>query len=94
MKLQAFVSHLHMKLAGNTSRFLKPQHQLQYSFGLLMGQGFAQVEAYITDKGINLTDVPVLITVFEMVFEDLDRVTRAEQKLEALKHMNHDITTY
>jgi chromosome segregation ATPase len=36
-KLRSFVSHLCMKLTGNASCFPNPQHQLQYTFGLLVG---------------------------------------------------------
>jgi hypothetical protein len=43
-KLRSFVSHLHMKLAGDASCFSNPQHQLQYTFELLVGQAFMQVE--------------------------------------------------
>jgi hypothetical protein len=53
-----------------------------------------QVKAYITDNGINLTDVPALITVLEIVFGDPDRVVTAEQKWEALKQTNCDFSTY
>jgi hypothetical protein len=50
-----------------------------------VGQYFAQVEAYITDGGINLADVPALITVLETAFWDPDCLTTVERKLEALK---------
>jgi hypothetical protein len=53
-----------------------------------------QVEAYITDRGINLTDVLALIIVLEMAFRDPDHVAIVEQKLEALKQTNYDFSTY
>jgi hypothetical protein len=83
-----------MKLAGNASHFPNPQHQLRYTFGLLVGQAFMQVEAYITNEGNNLTDVPALITVLEMAFRDPDHVVTAERKLEILKRTNYDFSTY
>jgi hypothetical protein len=43
-KLQSFVSHLRMKLAGDASRFPNPQ-QPQYIFGLQVCQAFTQVKA-------------------------------------------------
>jgi hypothetical protein len=43
-----------------------------------VGQAFTQVKAYITDKGINLTDVPALITVLETAIGDPDHVATAE----------------
>jgi coenzyme F420-reducing hydrogenase beta subunit len=79
-----------MKLAGNASHFPNPQHQLRYTIGLLVGHAFAQVKTYITDKGINLTDVPALITVLQTAFGDSDCVVIAEQKLEVLKETNCD----
>jgi hypothetical protein len=53
-----------------------------------VGQAFAQVEAYITDEGNNLTDVSALIIVLERAFRVLDRIAIAEEKLEALKQIN------
>jgi stage V sporulation protein SpoVS len=50
-----------------------------------VGQAFAQVEAYITDEGINLIDVPALIIVLKIAFGDQNRVVTAEGKLEVLK---------
>jgi hypothetical protein len=44
-----------------------------------------QVEAYITDEGINLADVPALITVLETAFVNPDYLATAEGKLEVLK---------
>jgi hypothetical protein len=93
-KLQLFVSHLCMKLADNASLFPNLQHQLQYTFRLLVGQAFAQVEAYITNEGINLTDVLALITVLKTAFRNPDYVAVAERKLEALKQTNYDFSTY
>jgi hypothetical protein len=43
-----------------------------------VAQAFAQVEAYITDEGINLTDILTLITVLETAFEDPNRMAIAE----------------
>jgi hypothetical protein len=50
-----------------------------------VGQAFAQVKAYIPDEGINLANVPGLITVLETAFRDPDHVAIAEGKLEVLK---------
>jgi hypothetical protein len=58
-----------------------------------VGQAFVQVEAYITNKGINLTVVPVMITVLETEFGEPDCVTTAERKLEVCKQTNHDFST-
>jgi hypothetical protein len=52
------------------------------------------VEAYITDKGINLTDVPAVITVLETAFGNPNHVATAEWKLEGLKQTNCDFSTY
>jgi predicted transcriptional regulator len=46
-----------------------------------VGQDFTQVKAYISDKEINLTDVPVLITVLETAFGHPNHVATAERKL-------------
>jgi hypothetical protein len=43
-----------------------------------VGQAFAKVMAYITDKDINLADVPGLITVLETAFGYLNHVAIAE----------------
>jgi hypothetical protein len=59
-----------------------------------VGQAFAQVKAYITDEGINLADIPALITVLEMAFRDPDHVAIAERKLEAFKQTIHDFSIY
>jgi hypothetical protein len=83
-----------MKLAGDASRFPNPQHQLQYTFELLVGQAFVQVKAHITNKGINLTDLPALITALETAFGNPDHVATAERKLEMLKQADYDFSTY
>jgi hypothetical protein len=83
-----------MKLAGDDSHFPNTQHQLWYTIGLLVGQAFTQVETHITNEGINLTDVPALITVLEITFGDADRVARAERKLEGFKQTYCDFSTY
>jgi DNA repair ATPase RecN len=83
-----------MKLAGNASCFPNHQHQHQYIFELQVGQAFAQVEAHITNEGINLTDVPALMTVLEMAFSDPDHLATVEQKLGMLKQTIRDFSTY
>jgi G:T/U-mismatch repair DNA glycosylase len=77
-----------MKLAGDASYFPNPQNQLWYNFGLLVGQAFAQVEAYIIDEGINLTEVPAIITVLKMAIRDSDGVRTVERQQEVLKQIN------
>jgi hypothetical protein len=67
-----------MKLAGDASYFSNFQYQLWDTFGLLVGQAYVHVEAYITDEDINLTDVLALITVLETAFGDPDCVATAE----------------
>jgi hypothetical protein len=59
-----------------------------------VGQDFARIEAYMTDKGINMVDVPALITVLETAFGDPNHVATAERKLSALKQRNCDFSTY
>jgi hypothetical protein len=83
-----------MKLAGDASCFSNPQHQLCYTFELLMGLAFTQVETYILDSDVNLTDIPVLITILETAFGDPDSIAIVERKLEVLKQINHDFSTY
>jgi hypothetical protein len=83
-----------MELAGNASHFPNPQHQLRYTFELLVYQAFAQVKTYITDEDINLAGVPALITVLETAFGNPVHMTIEEQKLEALKQTSHDFSTY
>jgi predicted transcriptional regulator len=67
-----------MKLVGNAYHFPNPQYQLRYTFELLVGLAFTQAKAYITNKGINLADVPALITVLETAFRNPDRVATVE----------------
>jgi hypothetical protein len=55
-----------------------------------VGQAFAQVEDYVTDDGINLTDVPTMIMVLEMAFRNPVRVVTAERKLEMFKQTKRD----
>jgi hypothetical protein len=43
-----------------------------------VGQAFAQVKAYITYEGINLTDVSALIMVLETAFGNSDHMATAE----------------
>jgi hypothetical protein len=83
-----------MKPAGNATCFSDPEHQLCYSFRLLLGEAFSQVKAYIIDGSINLTNVPALINILETVFRDPECVATAECKLEALKQTNCDFLTY
>jgi hypothetical protein len=44
--------------------------------------------------GINLVDVLALITILETAFGNLDHITIAKRKLEALKQRNYDFSTY
>jgi hypothetical protein len=74
-----------MKLAGDTSRFPNLQHQLRFTFRLLVSQTFTHVKAYVTEEGFNLTAILALITVLETAFGNLDRVAITERKLEDLK---------
>jgi predicted butyrate kinase (DUF1464 family) len=83
-----------MRLVDKASHFPNLQHQLQYNFGLLVGQDFVQVEAYITNEGITLTDVPALIKVLQIAFGDADRVVTAEQKPEILKETKLNFSNY
>jgi hypothetical protein len=59
-----------------------------------VGQAFTWVKAYITDEGINLTDVLALIMVLEMGFKDLDHVATLERKLEMLKQTQQEFSSY
>jgi hypothetical protein len=59
-----------------------------------VGQAFAQIEAYITNEGINLKDVPALIMIVETAFEDPNHVVIVEPRLEVYKETNHDFFTY
>jgi hypothetical protein len=83
-----------MNLAGDTFHFPNSQYQFPYTCRLLASHAFVQVEAYITDEGINQADVPALITVLETAFRDPDDIATAECKLEALKQINCDFSTY
>jgi hypothetical protein len=83
-KLRSFVSHQRINLAGDASHFPNSQYQLWYTFVLPAGQAFTQVKTYITDKGINLVDVPALIAVFKTGFGNPDCVAIAEWKLVVL----------
>jgi hypothetical protein len=67
-----------MRLTGNASHFPISQNQLRYTFELLVGQDFAQVEVYITEEGISWAEVPASITVLEKAFGDPDHVATAE----------------
>jgi hypothetical protein len=58
-----------------------------------MSFAFAQVENYITNKGINLTDISALIKVLEIAFRDRDCVAMTERRLEALKQTNCNFST-
>jgi hypothetical protein len=49
-KLQAFISHLCMTLAGDASGFPNIQHKLQYTFGLLVDQAFDQVKPILQTR--------------------------------------------
>jgi hypothetical protein len=82
-----------MKLAGNTSPFPNPKHQLLDTVALLVGQGCMQVEAGIIDAGMNLAKVPALLMVLEMVFGDPDCMATAEQNLEVHKWTNCNFST-
>jgi hypothetical protein len=55
---------------------------------------FRPSQGLFTDKGINLTDVLALIIVQEIAFRDPDCMATAESKMEALKQINHDSSTY
>jgi hypothetical protein len=59
-----------------------------------VGQAFTQVKTYFSDKGINLTGVAALIIILETAFGDPNLVATAERKLEVLKQMNGDFSTY
>jgi hypothetical protein len=59
-----------------------------------VGKVFTQVEVYITDDRINLSDVLILIAILEIVFGNPDYITMIECKLKALKQTNYYFFTY
>jgi hypothetical protein len=67
-----------MKMTDDSSHFPNPQHELWFTFGLLVGQAFRQVEAHIASDSIKLAEVPAFITVSETASGDSDRVAIAE----------------
>jgi hypothetical protein len=81
-------------LARQASRFPNPQHQLHYTFILLVGQSFTQVKVNIMNNGINLTHVLALIMLLETAFGEPVCITIVEMKLEALKKPNCNFSTY
>jgi hypothetical protein len=60
----------------------------------LVGQAFPQVKAYITDDGINLTDISTSITILKTAFGDKDHITTVQKKLGELKQTNCDFSSY
>jgi hypothetical protein len=66
-----------MKLVGDAFHLPNLQHQLHYTSRLLVGQGYTQVKAYITDEGIILVHVPAVMMVLETAFGDQDCVAMA-----------------
>ena len=93
-KLPLFKSHLLMKLQGDDARFPTEQHKLRYTVGLLQGNAFAQIQPYILETTIDLTNVTALLHVLEATFGYPDRTGTAERKLETLKQANRDFSTY
>jgi hypothetical protein len=93
-KPQSFVLHLHLKLVGGASHFSKHQQQFQYTFRLQVGKAIAQVQAYMINEGMNLADVPALMTILKRVFRDRDHVAIGKRKLEVLKHTNRGFSTH
>jgi hypothetical protein len=84
-----------MKLTSDASQFPNPQHLLQYTFGPLVSSAFTQVDAYITDEGINLADVPTLITILKTTFGELKCIMTVKSNLEDLNNKtNCNFSTY
>jgi hypothetical protein len=80
-----------MKLVGNASCFSNPQQQHHWTFGFLVCQAFAEVEAYSNNEGINILVVPALIKGLETLFGDTDCLATAEQKLKAHKQRKYNM---
>jgi hypothetical protein len=79
------VSHLCIKLATDTSHFPNSQHQLCYTFRLLVGQALAQVEGYIINNHNNLTDIPTLNMILKTAFEDTNHVITLKKEIGGTK---------
>ena len=92
--LEGLKNMINVKLTGNAEQFPSDQHCLGYVYGQLEGNALAQVQAYITETGITLTNVVALLEILQTAFGDPDVQGTATRELRKLRQLNKEFSTY
>jgi hypothetical protein len=93
-ELLNFISKVHSKLAGESSRYIDDQHKLRYVYGFLKGNAQNQIQPYVLPDKINLGNVEALISILEAAFGDPDQVGTASAELDKLTQRNKEFSQY
>ena len=82
--LFSWKTSINIKLIGDASQFTDDQYRLSYVFNLLEGRARNQIQGYVRNNRIDLTDVPALFVILDRVFRDPDPIGTATRTLHAL----------
>jgi hypothetical protein len=93
-ELLKFISKVHSKLAGESSRYTDDQHKLRYVYGFLKGNAQNQIQPYVLPDKIKLDNVEALISILEAAFGDPDQVGTASAELDKLTQGNKEFSQY
>jgi hypothetical protein len=93
-ELLNFISKVHSKLAGESSRYIDDQHKLRYVYGFLKGNAQNQIQPYILPDKINLANMEGLISILEAAFGYPDQVGTASVELDKLTQGNKEFSQY
>jgi hypothetical protein len=93
-ELLNFISKVHSKLAGESSRYIDDQHKLHYVYGFLKGNMQNQIQPYILPDKIKLDNVEALISILEATFGDPNQVGTASTELDKLTQGNKEFSQY
>ena len=93
-KYRACRAHLKLKMDADSHRFPDEVSKLRYTIGLLLGQAFAQIEPYIMDNGIDLSNVKHLMDILDILFGDPNRKITAQAAMRNLRQKNSSFPAY
>jgi hypothetical protein len=93
-ELLNFVSKVHSKLDGESSRYINDQYKLHYVYGFLKGNGYYQIQPYILPDKIKLDNVEALISILEAAFGDPAQVGTTSAELNKVTQGNKEFSQY
>jgi hypothetical protein len=93
-ELLNFISMVHSKLTGQSSRYIDDQYILCYVYGFLKGNVQNQIQPYVLPDKTKLENVESLISILKATFGDTDQVRTASAELEKLTQGKKEFSQY